>query len=304
MNMSDTLQEKIKGIFSILHVSDLPLIGEGGEAYVYNYGEDKVLKIFKSSPNKKEVEKMNQLFKLVDSMHLTFETPLILEIGEFKDSLFLIEKKLKGNTIDKVYSQLNAEQRKALLQNYLEAIESLSHIFFDQLSYGTILSNVDCTNWKEFIEEKSQSKKDIILPFLQEEGISYDEIISNFRNDIDTLQQYPAKNLVHGDYFFGNVLVDENLTISAVIDFGWWSCIGDHLMDIAGVIMFLDLYQEVSQIEKDYLNDLISKKYGTAFSHVLSIYRVYYSLLLADCKEPDPKAYNWSIHNLNEYLKS
>jgi len=50
-------------------------------------------------------------------------------------------------------------------------------------------------------------------------------------------------SIVHGDFFPGNVLVDDDLTqVSGVIDFGSFTLFGDYLLDVAGAFGFYQMY--------------------------------------------------------------
>ena len=160
------------------------------------------------------------------------------------------------------------------------------------------------TSWPQFIKEKAPLKLHETKAVLQEDGVDVDYVLEMFNQDIHALPQHPKKAFVHGDYFFGNVLMNDNLEISAVLDVSWWSAVGDHSMDIAGAVMFLDLYKFVSPQDRAYITSQAIHKYGEDILTYLRIYEVYYSLLLSDCKTLDPPAYAWSLKNLRRYMHS
>ena len=58
--------------------------------------------------------------------------------------------------------------------------------------------------------------------------------------------------MVHGDYFYDNLLVGEDLKISAVLDFSDLSVVGDHKMDITGALIYLTLDTEMKH-KVDYI---------------------------------------------------
>ncbi len=84
----------------------------------------------------------------------------------------------------------------------------------------------------------------------------------------------------------------------------WWSAVGDHNMDIAGAVMFLDLYDFVSPQDHAYIIPQAVRMYGEDILPYKRIYEIYYSLLLSDCKTFDPLAYVWSLKNLRRYMLS
>jgi aminoglycoside phosphotransferase (APT) family kinase protein len=46
---------------------------------------------------------------------------------------------------------------------------------------------------------------------------------------------------VHGDYFPGDVIVDESAAVDGVVDFASLTVAGDPAMDIVGALVFLDI---------------------------------------------------------------
>ena len=215
-------------------------------------------------------------------------------LSNMRVQFYLVEKKLVGRPISTVYTRLQTHQRQRLLSNYLEAVRHLQGATLSTQPYGSIFyasgqSPVPYQSWRQFLRETAPLKLPQTQEDLCQEGIDVARLLEKFLQDIENLPNTPEKNFVHGDYFFGNVLVDDELEISAVLDVSWWSVVGDHLMDIAGVVMFLDLYEYVTPQEIASLTRL----YGPEILTAIRVYGVYYSLLLSDCKLFDPAAYNW-----------
>ncbi len=57
---------------------------------------------------------------------------------------------------------------------------------------------------------------------------------------IASAREEPAagRTLVHGDYFPGNVLLGDDLRISAVLDLGWLTVVGDSTHDVRSAVAF------------------------------------------------------------------
>jgi len=205
-----------------------------------------------------------------------------------------------------VYEKLDERQRQRLLRNFLEAVDSFRDVTLDTRDYGRLLTVAEdttrYTNWSQFIKAQAPLKLHGTKTVLQGEGIDVDYVLEKFDQDVSALPLHPEKNFVHGDYFFGNVLMNDNLEISAVLDVSWWSAVGDHSMDIAGALMFLSLYDFVSPHDHAYITSQAVSKYGEDILTYVRIYEVYYSLLLSDCKTLDPLAYAWSLKNLRRSM--
>lgn len=50
-----------------------------------------------------------------------------------------------------------------------------------------------------------------------------------------------AVTLVHGDWFPGNVLVGEDLQVTAAIDLGWLTVVGDASHDVRSAVAFFEV---------------------------------------------------------------
>ncbi len=297
-----------KDILNSLHIKDPVLLGEGSESRVYSYTAERVVRIGKSAMTVESLQELGGIYAFLSSHALPFAMPGEYEIRQREGVVFLIEKKLVGMPIASVYEQLDERQRQRLLHSFFEAADSFKAITLDTRDYGQLLQDVEdiahYDNWPQFIKAKAPLKLPYTRAVLQADGVDVDYVLEKFAQDVEMVEPYPTKNFVHGDYFFGNVLVNDNLEISAVLDVSGWSAVGDHRMDIAGAVMFLDLYDFVSPQDRTYITELAVRTYGDDILSYIRLYRVYYSLLLSDCKHLDPPAYYWSLRNLRSYMLS
>ena len=297
-----------KEILDSLHITNPVLLGEGSEAQVYSYMADKVVKIFKTPVEVEYLRKLGSIYEFLSSHTLPFALPGEYEIQQRENTVFLIEKRLVGKPIMPIYATLDEQQRQHLLHSFLKAVDAFKTISLDVRDYGRLMHDpndlAQYTDWPQFIKDKAPFKLQETRATLREDGVDVDHVLSRFMHDVDTLPRSPKKNFVHGDYFFGNVLINDKLEISAVLDVSWWSAVGDHMMDIAGATMFLGLYDFVSPQDHAYLTEQAVRMYGEDVLTSIRIYEVYYSLLLSDCKTSDTPAYRWSLKNLRRYMLS
>ena len=308
MNSRKTFEIITKDILGSLHIYNPVLLGQGSESQVYGYTNDAVVRIYKSDVSIESLNELNTIYTFLSSHNLPFDIPRLYEICHIDDVVFQIEKRLVGTSPALVYEKLKERQRQRLLLNFLEAVDSFKSITLDERDYGRLMKDVEdtthYTNWPQFIKEKAPLKLHGTKAVLQEDGIDVDYVVEKFHQDVHALSRRPRKNFVHGDYFFGNVLVNDKLEISAVLDVSWWSAVGDHNMDIAGAVMFLDLYDFVSPQDHAFITSQAIRRHGEDILTYIRIYEIYYSLLLSDCKTLDPPAYAWSLRNLRRYMLS
>ncbi len=76
--------------------------------------------------------------------------------------------------------------------------------------------------------------------------------------------QSPKQRLVHGDYFLDNVLFDDNLQVSAVLDFGAHTLAGDPRLDATSAIIFLGLEPAMKPWSFAHVTALAQEQYGNS----------------------------------------
>lgn len=106
--------------------------------------------------------------------------------------------------------------------------------------------------------------------------------------------------LIHGDFFPGNLLINEEYHIAALFDFGLMTMYGDYLFEIATGWVFFDMYDELkAQVRERYLA-LLLDRLGEHVSGKLYRYVLIYSILSANTYSPDCSDghYQWCVANL------
>jgi aminoglycoside phosphotransferase (APT) family kinase protein len=106
------------------------------------------------------------------------------------------------------------------------------------------------------------------------------------------------KTLVHGDYFYGNLLV-KDLKISAVFDFGPLTVVGDYRMDVSGAVIFCETNPQFDSQFVEYLYRQEETIYGREIIKFIEYYRIYYSFYHMASADSGGSLYRWCIDNLN-----
>ncbi len=86
---------------------------------------------------------------------------------------------------------------------------------------------------------------------------------------------------MHGDYFPGNVLLDDKLNVSAVLDFGTFTTCGDPTLDLAVSYLTLELIEECTADDARFVRDLIIERHGEEIMPALRFYRAYLAFSMA-----------------------
>ncbi len=95
----------------------------------------------------------------------------------------------------------------------------------------------------------------------------------------------PQQGLVHGDLFGPNVLVDDRLAPTAVLDFGFLSTVGDPAFDAAVTAGVVDLYGPRAAAHRDLLDEALIDRFAHP-AQLLSRYRLAYALVTAAWFDP------------------
>jgi aminoglycoside phosphotransferase (APT) family kinase protein len=108
-----------------------------------------------------------------------------------------------------------------------------------------------------------------------------------------TLPTHPPKALVHGDYFPGNVLVGPDLKVTAVLDFGLYTVVGDPVLDLAVAYQTLELIAETTAQDARFVRDEIVARHGEAIVPSLR-----FMADPANGKPPYPRMFRWAVSML------
>ena len=292
----EELEKKIAVVFAKLHINAPFLLGKGGEGWVYEYGND-VLKVYTRNSDIQYLQNI-QMFQSVLSKHtFSFDIPKIFEVGEVNGVLYTVEKRLHGIPMDKKIIGMSTKDRQKLYRSYYDAIREVNAVMFPEAPYGQIIKtneSITSDSWTNFLIRILDQK-------VTKTGDTMRVAISDFDNKVTLLksliQRYlpsDQKSLVHCDYFINNVLVDDNLKISAVLDFSVHAAVGDPRLDIAGVLTWNGIDHNVNPEDYSFLYDIAKKDYGEEIIMYEDLYLLFSSFYFADMDDP-----SFSVKNLN-----
>jgi aminoglycoside phosphotransferase (APT) family kinase protein len=274
------------------------LIGEGGESFVYALGPAHVLRLPKAGRFPAGSRAALQTFLAGIEGRLPFATPRIEEIGP--DDLWTVEARLPGRPMAPFLKTAHDDGRDRALRAYAIAVDAIATIRLDELPYGHILSPSPdpAPDWRTFVREnldRFRSRNRVTIA--REVGDPY-ALFDKAADMIVTLPALPTHSLVHGDYFPGNVLIDTELGISAVLDFGPWTVCGDPLLDLAVSYLTLELVDECTAHDARFVRDLLVERHGEEILPAFRFYRAYLAFSMADpanAAPPYPKLYGWAV---------
>lgn len=294
-----------------LNLPDLPYLGKGMQCLVFAQGPDQVLKIYETAAGTANLERLMAFYQSLDTHPVSFDTPKILNLKSIQDKILVTENRLIGVSPTIEYlQQMEVNDLETFFQHYVDVMFEIQDITTDFLQPGEPLdqSGQYCKygqygSWQALLTFNLQHKVSVsrhrYTPFVTD----LDAIIDSVLTKISALP-VDDNRLIHGDFYPANTLIDERLTITAVLDFGTFTVMGDPLFDIALGWIFADMYQNVKQLQtKDFVGDLIRQRVSAQEHQRMKLYILIYSLLSADIYSSsyleEDGHFRWAMDNLN-----
>lgn len=300
----NTLHERPRYGRAILRrfgLSDQELLGSGGESRVYALDDDRVLRVFGPGATEAKIDGLLRFYETLDVTDVDFLVPDVLESGREDDLIYSIETRLPGRDLSTVFNELDHEARVRALKDLARVAGEVRKLRSSFASYGEILADnpVERDSWSEFLLDRARMSLRRSQASLVRDVPDLDPVVAEWEADVRTLVGAPQPELVHGDFFPGNVMVDNSGKLTAVIDFSPMTVSGDWRLDITGAEVFLELggvgRREDRQIVERELND----RYGVP-ADVTDVYRRYYALYFSAVGSEDPPVYDWCVRQLTQ----
>ena len=284
-------------VLDFLHIPQSDLIGYGGEGYVYLYDIDHVVKIYPKS-SREYLKGVQKLQSFISSFPLPYKTSNILEINNIDSTFYTIELKLDGMTLDKKLETLKEKEKYKALLNFVEAVKYLKVIQVEDKQYGQIIKtskSISSDSWSGYLIEKLLMTLTNSSSYLLKDVVDYQKKLELLKSWIYELKNV-KKSLVHFDYYLNNVLVNDNLEITAILDFGTHTVVGDNILDLAGAISFLTLNHHITSKDSNILKENFLNEQDENIMEYFNAYTLYYSFYYSDDLI---NSYKWCIENLN-----
>ena len=279
-------------------VTDADLLGDGWESTIYALGATQVLRIPRPGVGS-EAQVRAQAALTANLPALPFAVPRITEIGRTDGQLYVIEDRIAGQSMASLLPSLSGERRATALRAYLAAAEAMAAVIAPGEAFGDLLLDHPrrCDRWPDYLTARvTTAAKDEVLA-MAVPGLA--GIVERFNAGLRAIPE-PARCIVHGDIWPPNVMMNDDLQVTGLIDFSFTTRIGDHVMDLAGACHFLLATKASSQADHDYVKQLILAKYGVEVIDRIDLYAVWFAFDFA-YNHDDAAVFAWCTNLIRDF---
>lgn len=213
-------------------ISQEDWLGGGGEANVYALGESRVIRAYKPGTSELVVRRRCQLLDDLkeSAARISIRIPAVQDIHEVAGRFVTVESRLAGRPMDQVLSS-EISDRRQLLRSYFTAAKQLGELELSRPWYGDLVREepIHTQTFLEYALARVHTNLRV-----GGEGFRHIKEVEL----ADALSEAP-KSLVHLDLCPANVLVEDNL-VTAVLDFGCATIVGDRRLDPIAAVVYLD----------------------------------------------------------------
>ncbi|MBA2247711.1 MAG: aminoglycoside phosphotransferase family protein [Chloroflexia bacterium] len=279
-------------------------LGSGMEGHVFDIGDELVAKVwFAKTPG--EIAPLQTFYEVLGTLGLPFATPRILEIHDLPGGTVSIERTLRGTPLSDLVDRDEREPPTFATEAVVSVLTALrDHPVPDAQPILPILG----------IEPLDAIPPHKAMPTLlrvvRRNVERYGDRLRQSVPDFDwvlerTVQQVSrlpdaGRSAVHGDLCPPNVLLGPDRTVSAVVDWGFLSHVGDTTFDATIACGSYNLYGRHYRQTDDYLVAVCADRLRFDCQRLL-IHRALYALLTSNAYSEDGTDghFGWCIGNLN-----
>jgi aminoglycoside phosphotransferase (APT) family kinase protein len=221
-------------------------LAAGVEGAVYHLGDATVAKVW-TNRRAPELEGLQRFYADVAATPLPFATPVIKRVAEIDGIAVTFERELPGRPLQDLLSVDDDQLAPAAVDALVEALQGLATI------RGTdAMKTLPALDENRPLWAGADDFPTALIALLDRRMArfghllhavvaDFDQTYDRLRHRLATLDQVPVR-AVHGDLFGGNMLVDDDLRLTAVLDFGFLSTAGDPRLDAAISAAVMNMY--------------------------------------------------------------
>ena len=290
------------------YINQENIIGSGMEASVYHVDDKRVLKVYNESGDLSKQKRLKYFYENLIYDNKRLELPQIFQVEVDQRNVLTLEKRIEGEDLQQKFSTMNLAEQDEIMDDYLESLFALGEVqlkdhFFENQLFVPVASKSGKQDWYHYLGDMLQQRDEEIREIFLRDVDRYAEKREILLSKLSKGYQ-KKRGLIHGDFFPGNVMVDEQNRVSGIIDFGMLTMYGDPLFDVMIAWACFDMYDDWGIQANDRILKKIRLRLGDAVTETLYLYLLIYSLMTANlysatCSDGH---YEWCINHLNDKL--
>ncbi len=221
-------------VLDALSIAEDALLGAGGEATVYALDSDRVARVHRPRTSQADVRQRAALLgELAASRDaVPFAIPEVLDTLAVDEHFVTIERRLPGRALSDVLEEASGNERVTLIRAYLEAAARIGDLRLGHAWYGDLSGRepIRTQTFKQYL--RTRAHRNLAAAGREFASVDPHQIAA-------ALPEPASPALVHLDAFPGNMLAHKG-EITAVIDFGIISLMGDRRLDPLTATAYLD----------------------------------------------------------------
>jgi aminoglycoside phosphotransferase (APT) family kinase protein len=279
-----------KAVTAAFGVTDADLLGSGWESTIYALGDSQILRIPRPKASSEDQVRAQAAFT-ASLPPLPFAVPRIREISRIGGQLYLIEDRIAGQSMAALLPTLAGERRATALRAYLAAAEAMSVVTAPGEAFGDLLSDKPrrSDRWSDYLTARVRVAAEDEVLAAAVPGLA--GIADRFIARLEAIPD-PVRCIVHGDFWPPNVMMNDDLQVTGLIDFSFTTRVGDHVMDLAGACHFLLATKASSQADHDFVKQLILANHGAEVIDRIGLYAVWFAFDFAFAHD-DAAVFAW-----------
>jgi aminoglycoside phosphotransferase (APT) family kinase protein len=260
---------------------DVPPLAAGVEGAIYRLGDGTVAKVW-GRRREPELVRSQHFYADVAAAGLPFDTPFILRVEEVDGVAVTYERELHGAPLQKRLAFEDSSLDAATVDCALAVLHALATVPGTNNMRQLPVLDEDRSFWTG-----TDDFPGALIALLERRVARFGELLgvhvpdfsrryARLLEKLDGLDRIPT-TVIHGDLFGENILVDDGVQPTAVLDFGFLSTAGDPRLDASITALIMNMYGPHGPAIADSLTEVFAAELGYPVE-VMLIYRAAYAV--------------------------
>jgi Ser/Thr protein kinase RdoA (MazF antagonist) len=281
-------------------VTEADELGHGGEAHVYALDEHRVLRVHHHEAAEHQ-RRIGELYASLDRASVPYSLPEVLEVHGDGEVSWSVERRLAGRPLDELVGTLHGADRERALTAYVDGAAAFGALGLPSGwtdGYGELFTaeRLRTDRWGDLLAARLGLQLDQGRPLLEGVVPRLADVRTRLLGEA-RLEEDGPPTLVHGDWFPGNVMLGDDLQVSAAIDLGWLTVVGPPDHDVRSAVVFFEVRPWLEPGDAEVLDAAAGRHLGPDASDLIERTRRFEQARFAFVDE-DEHLHRWCVAGL------